>query len=262
MLIQTFLLRARRPSIARFTSSADRIVAPSSTRQYTAGLLATRFPQLATQQHTDNCDEDKRRVPVDVAMSILRDSFASSGNQPYFGEPVTHEEHALQCATLAEAAGYGEDVIVAALLHDIGHICAPEGHPHMNTDGGPDVGVVDHETVGKDLLELLGCSTFVTELVESHVPSKRYLVSVDEEYKANLAEDSKRSLTFQGGFMSKEELQSFDAQNPELREVKIMFRSWDEKGKQPGTWTPPIEHFLPMVERHLEQEMGKAKSED
>ena len=53
----------------------------------------------------------------------------------------------------------------------------------MDTDGGPDVGVVDHEIVGKELLAVLGFSKFVTDLVESHVPSKRYLVSTIEEYK-------------------------------------------------------------------------------
>ena len=37
--------------------------------------------------------------------------------EPYFGEAVTHLEHALQCAHLAEREGFGESVIVAALLH-------------------------------------------------------------------------------------------------------------------------------------------------
>ena len=57
-------------------------------------------------------------------------------------EPVSHLEHALQCASLAHAADHGEETIVAVPLHDIGHICA-EDAPHMDTDGGMDVGVVD-----------------------------------------------------------------------------------------------------------------------
>jgi predicted HD phosphohydrolase len=211
-----------------------------------AKFVESRWPQLS-----------KGTVSVDSAVSVISELFRSMGNEPYFGEPVTHQEHALQCAALAESSEYNhEDVIVAALLHDIGHICAPDDAPHMNTDGGPDVGVVDHETVGRDLLQLLGFSDFVTELVQSHVPSKRYLVSVDEEYKESLAEDSRRSLMFQGGFMTKEELKSFDEQNSSMKDIKLAFRMWDEKGKIAGVETPTMEHYLSIVERHLQRERG------
>ena len=209
--------------------------------------LSKHWPQLSTTHTPSN------PVNVDIAMSIISQSFSSSGSEPYFGEPVTHEEHALQCATLAQTAGFNEDVIVAAFLHDIGHICAPDDAPHMDTDGGKDVGVVDHESIGKELLQLLGFSTFVTDLVESHVPSKRYLVSIDKEYRSGLAEDSKRSLIFQGGIMTKDEVQNYES-DPEMLDIKTMFRTWDDEGKKENAYTPPIEHFLPMVKRHLNRE--------
>ena len=48
--------------------------------------------------------------------------FAKRGQSEYGGEVVTQLEHALQCATLAEEAGSDTQLIVAALLHDIGHL--------------------------------------------------------------------------------------------------------------------------------------------
>ena len=181
---------------------------------------------------------------------IVESIFERFGEEDYFGEPVSHLEHALQCAALAAEAGHDEDVVVAALLHDIGHICAPEDALHMDTDGGPDVGIVDHESIGGDFLKLLGFSQRVCLLVESHVPAKRYLVSVDREYHDGLAEDSRRSLMFQGGMMNEQEVAEFCADS-ELRDLKLEFRTWDEKGKNPGAETPPLEFFMPMVERHL-----------
>ena len=189
-------------------------------------------------------------LSLNERVQIIESIFERFGKEDYFGEPVTHLEHALQCAALADAAGHDDEVIIAALLHDIGHICAPKDAQHMDTDGGPDVGVVDHEFIGGDFLKLLGFSDRVTTLVESHVPAKRYLVSTDEKYHNGLADDSRRSLEFQGGLMTKKEVEEFSA-DVELRDLKLEFRSWDEKGKVPGASTPSLGYFIPMVERHL-----------
>ena len=110
----------------------------------------------------------------------------------YFGEPVTHLEHALQCAMLAEQEHMPDAVVVAALLHDIGHLSAPDTAPHMDTDGGPDVGVVDHELVGAVWVRMRGFSEEVADLVESHVPTKRFLVTTNATYRGILAADSIR----------------------------------------------------------------------
>ena len=161
-------------------------------------------------------------LPVEEALAVIEMTFDEYGAEPYFGEPVTHLEHALQCAYHAEMDGYAGDVVVAALLHDIGHICAPDDAPHMDWDGGPDVGIVDHETVGGEFMRLLGFSDFVKELVESHVPAKRYLVAVDEDYAAGLAEDSKRSLMFQGGVMGQEEARAFESEGDAVRDLSLI----------------------------------------
>ena len=57
-----------------------------------------------------------------TVVEFLEDIFLRRGSEEYLGEPVTMEQHMLQAAHFAEAAGEDELVIVAALLHDIGHL--------------------------------------------------------------------------------------------------------------------------------------------
>ena len=58
------------------------------------------------------------------------------GRHRYGGEPVSQLEHALQCAALAERDGAEPALVVAALLHDIGHLvdADAEGAAKRGTD--------------------------------------------------------------------------------------------------------------------------------
>ena len=49
------------------------------------------------------------------------------GADDYIGEPVSQLEHTGQSAQLAEREGYDEQVILAAFLHDIGHLGVSTG---------------------------------------------------------------------------------------------------------------------------------------
>ena len=51
----------------------------------------------------------------------IRDLFNQRGHLAY-GEGVTELQHALQAASLAEQDNAPDNQIVAALLHDIGHL--------------------------------------------------------------------------------------------------------------------------------------------
>jgi predicted HD phosphohydrolase len=42
--------------------------------------------------------------------------YRNYGNEDYIGEPVSQIEHMCQCALLAEAEGYNEDIIMAAFF--------------------------------------------------------------------------------------------------------------------------------------------------
>ncbi len=79
---------------------------------------------------------------------FIKDIFDRRGSEEYLGENVTIAEHMLQAATLAEKKGYSETIIVAALLHDIGHFTSEFGSVEMNDK-------IDrfHEDAGAKILE-------------------------------------------------------------------------------------------------------------
>ena len=173
-------------------------------------------------------------------MKDIASLFAQAGNDAYFGEPVTQLEHALQCAQLAEQTGADQETVVAAFLHDIGHLLPAEaGVGYM--DG---YGTVDHERLGADFLRARGFSEKVAQLIENHVNAKRYLVFKKPDYLARLSEASLKTLAFQGGPMTPDDAAAFEA-NPYFRQI-LQVRGWDEQAKIPGLNTPDITYYLAM----------------
>ena len=169
--------------------------------------------------------------------------FAQSGQDAYFGEPVTQLEHALQCAYLAEQAEADEETIAAAFLHDIGHLLPPElAGGYM--DG---YGTVDHERLGADYLRELGFSEKTAQLIENHVNAKRYLVFKNPRYFAQLSEASLKTLEFQGGPMKASEAVAFET-NPYFKGI-LLLRTWDEQAKIPALLTPDVEHYMAICRR-------------
>ena len=153
--------------------------------------------------------------------------------EDYVGEAVTQLEHALQCAALADRAGLDEVEVLAALLHDVGHLDAPPSAPRM-----AELGVVDHEHLGARFLESLGAPERLCRLVAGHVQAKRYLVTTRPGYVARLSAASLGTLAFQGGPMSAAEVEVFDA-DP-LRDAYLRLRSYDEAAKVPGAKVPDL----------------------
>ncbi|HBN76341.1 MAG TPA: metal-dependent phosphohydrolase [Planctomycetaceae bacterium] len=165
--------------------------------------------------------------------------FQSRGDSQYGGEAVTQLEHALQAATLAEAAGASAALITAALLHDVGHLL------HELPDKSPDLGLDDHhEGSGYHYLNSL-FPVEVTEPIRLHVAAKRYLCAVDPNYQSCLSEPSIVSLKLQGGAMSPEEVRAFD-ENPH-REAAVCLRRWDDEAKVANLTTPPLSYFQSIV---------------
>jgi phosphonate degradation associated HDIG domain protein len=156
---------------------------------------------------------------------------------------VNQRQHALQAAWLAENAGYPDSLIVASLLHDIGHLV------HDLGDNPAEAGVDDlHEERGHAFLRAW-FGPEVTEPVRLHVAAKRYLCATEADYFSKLSKDSVRSLSLQGGPMSSEEVAAFDA-IPESA-AAVQLRRFDEAAKVKDLQTPPVDHFLPYVARCL-----------
>ncbi|GAB2594223.1 HD domain-containing protein [Spirosoma areae] len=180
-------------------------------------------------------------------METITALFAQSGDDAYFGEPVTQLEHALQCALLAEQAGADQETISAALLHDIGHLLPPELANVESTTGYMDgYGTVDHEKLGADYLREQGFSEKVAQLIENHVNAKRYLVYKNPDYFARLSDASLKTLEFQGGPMTRGEALAFET-NPYFKGI-LQLRGWDERAKIPGLPTPDLAHYLAVVD--------------
>ncbi len=179
----------------------------------------------------------------EARLQRLLDLLEASARADYIAEPVSQLEHALQAAQLAEAAGAPAAEVLAALLHDVGHLCDP-GAERMEG-----VGVMHHEEVGARYLESLGFGPEVTELVRGHVAAKRYLVAARTDYAGRLSAASRRTLVHQGGAMDDAERRAFDA-DPR-RDAKLRLRAWDEEAKVPGRATPGLAHFRERLAAHL-----------
>ena len=174
-------------------------------------------------------------------VKFLKEIFEQCGHLEYLGEQVTMSEHMRQSAFLAEKKGYKEDIVVAALLHDIGHFVSELGSFKINDE-------YDrlHEEAGAHFLEKY-FPTIISDCVRFHVAAKRYLCAIKPEYLNTLSEASIHSLKLQGGPMNKIEVKKFN-QNVNLDEI-IKVRYLDDAGKLVGEDTPNFDYFAPMILR-------------
>ena len=154
----------------------------------------------------------------------------------HYGEGVTQLEHALQSAVLAQGQGSSSSLIVAALLHDIGHFFEKE----------EDVAAFDdrHETVGARLLERLFPES-VYRPVALHVAAKRYLCFTEPQYWAGLSAASQQSLKLQGGPFDRVQADAFE-RSPFWRDA-VNLRRFDDMGKREEISGRAFADFLPMM---------------
>jgi phosphonate degradation associated HDIG domain protein len=167
--------------------------------------------------------------------------FSRHGSSLYFGEPVTVAEHGLQAAHFARSAGASDALVLAALLHDIGHVIDPA--PDDIADWEADA---HHEISGSRYLSLY-FGPDVYEPVRLHVPAKRYLCATDSDYLRTLSAASVQSFGLQGGPMSGPEIDRFEAE-PYHRDA-ILLRRCDDQGKVPNLRTAGFADYRPLVTR-------------
>ncbi len=183
----------------------------------------------------------------ETIVPFLASVFDERGAEEYLGEPVTVAEHMLQSAMLAERAKAPEEIVAAALLHDIGHFTSSFG-----TYSPDDTEDRHHDDEGARLLAPY-FPPVVVECVKLHVAAKRYLCATDPNYFAKLSQASVHSLSLQGGPMSKAEVAEFRQNLFHDEAVKV--RIWDEQSKEPGALTPSFGHYAALlrrvVDRHL-----------
>ena len=164
----------------------------------------------------------------------------------HYGENVTQLEHALQCAALAVEDGQSDALVVASLLHDIGHLI--HGEENAAEHGEDDV----HEVLGEEWLSTY-FNADVCEPVRLHVEAKRYLCAVDDSYEAGLSEASRISLGLQGGPMSPEEIADFE-KNEYFQEA-VTLRRYDDRGKA-EIEVPDLETYVQRIEKLLAEHVN------
>ena len=178
-----------------------------------------------------------------LTLADISDLFATHGAAQYSGEPVTQLAHALQTAQLAEQAGADDELITAALLHDIGHMLNDQGE-------SPTLRGVDDVHQYFALPFLRGVfDERVLDAIRWHVDAKRYLCATRPGYWSDLSDDSKRSLALQGGIFDPEQAAAFIARKHAAEAVAL--RLWDDLAKESGKSTPPLLHYLTIAKRCL-----------
>jgi [1-hydroxy-2-(trimethylamino)ethyl]phosphonate dioxygenase len=167
--------------------------------------------------------------------------FAQHGTGAYFGERVSMTEHMLQAAYFARQEEAPAALVVAALLHDIGHLV--ETVPDDLADWTEDA---RHEEIGARWL----AARFppeITEPVRLHVPAKRYLCATDVSYVSMLSDASVVTLRLQGGPMSSDESLQFETGRFSREAVRV--RRWDDQGKVSGLKTPCLTEYRQLIEQ-------------
>jgi phosphonate degradation associated HDIG domain protein len=173
---------------------------------------------------------------ADEVLSI----FLKRGTSAYFGERVSMTEHSLQTAYFAQMEAAPPVLVVAALLHDIGHLIAavPDDIADWSSDA-------HHEKLGSQWIAQRFAAE-VAEPVRLHVAAKRYLCATDDAYLARLSSASIATLKLQGGAMAPDEITQFESERFFRDAVRL--RLWDDQGKVAGLSTPALADFRDLID--------------
>ena len=179
----------------------------------------------------------------------ITEFFNARGTVQYGAQAVSQQQHALQCAYLAEPAGGSPELVAAALLHDLGHllpkVVSQAAEADVAVDTGTCIGVDDlHQFLTIPFLRGI-FPEVVLAPIRLHVDAKRYLCQLDKSYWASLSPASQRSLVLQGGPFSIEQAQAFITQ-PFATDA-VALRRWDDGAKNPAVVTPEWEHYVDVL---------------
>ncbi len=180
---------------------------------------------------------------MSMNVTEVLDLLERRGQSQYGMEAVSQLAHALQCAHLAERAGETPETVVAALLHDLGHLLAAERD-----------GQKDHNSEQDDLHQFIALpflrglfSDAVLEPIRMHVDAKRYLCWAEASYWASLSDASKDSLVKQGGIFSQAQAEAFIVQPFAPEAVRL--RRYDDLAKDPAKTAPDLGHYADQLQQ-------------
>ena len=136
------------------------------------------------------------------------------------GFAIDQLQHGLQTATRAERAGASEEMIVAALCHDIGKV----------------ISVINHPAIAAEILKpYVSRETYHIVRTHQDFQGKHYyaLMGLDPNARQQYANE------------------------PWFEQARIFTDEWDQTSFDPAYDTLPLEHFEPMLERVFSKELVK-----
>ncbi|GGF26014.1 HD family phosphohydrolase [Williamsia phyllosphaerae] len=145
---------------------------------------------------------------------------------------VDELDHALQAGARAVADGADDELVLASVLHDVGH------SPLVAVDAS-----VGHEAAAQQWLTT-HFGARVGWLAGSHVEAKQYLAATDPDYAATLSPTSIRSLAYQGGAIAGSSRVDHAWWPDALR-----LRRYDDAAKVPGAQALSIDQVLEFARR-------------
>lgn len=152
-------------------------------------------------------ERDHIRLLPDRILRALRDL-----DDGLDGYRVTRLAHSLQTATRAEADGADEEMIAAALIHDLGDSLAPENH-----------------------------SNYAAEIIRPYVRAE---VSWVVEHHGLF-----QKVYYAHFFGEDPELRAAHRDHPYYESCVRFCERWDQAAFDPDYPTQPLEHFEPVVRR-------------
>ena len=186
-------------------------------------------------------------------IDLLSDLFYRGQSVAYGKGEVSMCGHMLQTAELAAEAGAAPPLLVACLLHDIGHFGTDyplyfddESHSHMQTASQD----LHHEEAGASMLTPF-FEPDVIEPIRLHVAAKRYLCSTDPEYAVQLSTTTYHTLGLQGGIMDDQKVEAFLGLPYSSDAVQL--RRWDDAAMTTNRSVPGLEHYMDLLEKQLIQ---------
>lgn len=139
------------------------------------------------------------------------------------GFAIDQFQHALQTATRAARDGASEELIVAALCHDIGKV----------------ISVVNHPAIAAEILKPY-VSPETYEIIRTHQDFQ------GKHYYAHFGMDSN--------------LRQQHENQPWFELAKKFTDEWDQTAFDPNYETLPLEYFEPMIDRVFSKELVKVKA--
>jgi len=194
----------------------------------------------AEYRHPSELPRPESAAGIDSVLALYQEF-----GRMHYDEELAQIDHALQTAALAEHEAAPDELVAAALLHDVGHLLAIQAGRAEGESAAPAQDLT-HEAVGARYLAGLFPPS-VTGPIALHVRAKRYLCAMEPDYVAGLSAGSVRSLELQGGPMSVTELRVFERNPASTNAVRL--RRWDDGGKLEGLRVEPLIAYVELLQR-------------